>query len=65
MWPLLAPVDAYEGVSTTPLASAYDVDPESREAVLDQDDPPRYREANTARTLADNLVDRWEWTDTS
>ena len=35
------------------------------EAVLDQDDPPRYREANSARTLADNLVDRWEWTDTS
>jgi hypothetical protein len=35
------------------------------EAVLDQDDPPRYREANTARTLADNLVDRWKWTDTS
>jgi hypothetical protein len=34
------------------------------EAVLHLDDPPRYREANTARTLADNLVDRWEWTDT-
>lgn len=35
------------------------------ETVLHLDDPPRYREANTARTLADNLVDRWEWTDTS
>ncbi len=30
------------------------------EAVLDRDEPPRYREANTARTLADNLVDRSE-----
>jgi hypothetical protein len=29
------------------------------EAVLDQDDPPRRREANTARTLANNLVDSW------
>jgi hypothetical protein len=26
------------------------------------DEPPRYRESNTARTLADNLIDRWEWT---
>lgn len=30
------------------------------EAVLDQGNPPRYREANTAHTLADNLLDRWE-----
>jgi hypothetical protein len=30
------------------------------EAVLDWDDPPRYREANTAHTLADNLLDRYD-----
>ena len=35
------------------------------EAILDLDDPPRYRESNTARTLADNLIDRWEWTDSA
>lgn len=28
------------------------------EAVLDQEGPPRYREANTAHTLAENLLDR-------
>ncbi len=28
------------------------------QAVLDRDDPPRYREANTAHTVADNLLDR-------
>src|SRR5881397_3143935 len=34
MWPPLAPVETCEGVSATPLASAGDVDPKSREAVL-------------------------------
>lgn len=33
------------------------------DGVLGLDEPPRYRESNTARTLADNLIDRWEWTD--
>lgn len=35
------------------------------EAVLELVHPPRYRESNTARTLSDNLIDRWEWTDSS
>jgi hypothetical protein len=30
------------------------------EAVLDQEAPPRYREANTEHTLADNILDRYE-----
>src|SRR5436309_2976856 len=34
MWPPLAPVETCEGVSATPRASAGDVDPKSREAVL-------------------------------
>jgi hypothetical protein len=28
------------------------------EAVLDREEPPRHREANTAHTLGDNLLDR-------
>ena len=30
------------------------------EAILDRDEPPRYREANSTHTLADNLLDRLE-----
>jgi len=30
------------------------------EAVLNQDDPPRSREANTTRSLVDTLIDSWD-----
>lgn len=30
------------------------------EAVLDQENPPRYREVNTAQTSPDNLLDRYD-----
>lgn len=30
------------------------------EAVLDQENPPRYREANTVHASADNLLDRYK-----